>query len=120
MESAQTRAEGKRLIEQFEKTKKHTTFLRNRKKYGRFQTLCGWALALGEALDLNVEISTENPYAATIQFMAGCCYIIKEVPEEIHRKMGMFFLLSDEAWIDCADGIIRLLFLIRVNDVLVD
>lgn len=116
-EAEKTRAEGQYLFEKLKMLEQQTVFVHNKEKYENFELLYKGALIVAECLDLNVEISTENTYHATIQFTTENFFLVKDAAQEIHLIVGMLFAFADEAWINWKDGLLNITFFFQINDI---
>lgn len=117
-ENRKASEEGKALFDKIKKAEQNTLFIRNKEKYDHFEMLYKGSIKLAELLGLNVEISTENPYHATIEFETNNFYLIKDVPKEYHILTGMLFAHADDVWIDKEKNLIRIIFFFQVNNML--
>lgn len=117
-ENRKASEEGKALFDKIKKAEQNTLFIRNKEKYDHFEMLYKGSIKLAELLGLNVEISTENPYHATIEFETNNFYLIKDIPKEYHILTGMLFAHADDVWIDKEKNLIRIIFFFQVNNML--
>ena len=108
--------EGKVLFDKIKKAEQNTLFIRNKEKYDHFVMLYKSAIKMAELLGLNVEINTENPYHATIEFETNNLYLVKDVSREYHVLTGMLFAHADDVWIDKKENLIRIIFFFQIND----